>query len=412
MNTRTERLHYTQSPALECQATVTEIIDNGIVTDITVFHPDAGGQPCDHGTINGIPVEIVEEDKDKVIHKFKEPHSFKIGDKVSMSVDVARRHDHAQQHTGQHILSRVCEDMFQASTGSFHMPEQGSSNEMCTIDLSVKLTPVQLAEAERKANEIIQKNIKVKSILCLDETTLEPYRKEARSFPKNLVASPETPVRIVNIEGFDSNPCCGTHVSLTGEVGVIKIFKQETSRGGVRIHFMSGMRCFMMIQKYIDTLNNIGTSLSTSACDSLAACNKLKDDLRVEKKSVTTLTDLAIDSEVKKLSENIKTFDGKFYIHIIPDTIAITAKEMKTVNSKLEIKPSMPLMILGTSGNTLTLFLIYNGTEININELVNNIKTKLSCKGGGARGMYTFQVPLTGDLKTSEAVAMKLKELE
>ena len=412
MDTRTKRLHYTQSPALECQATVVDIVDDGIVTDITVFHPDAGGQPCDHGTINGIPLEVVEEDKDRVVHKFKSPQLFKVGDKVSMSVNISRRYDHSQQHTGQHILSRVCEDMFQATTGSFHMPEQGSSNEMCTIDLSVKLTQAQLSEAERKANEIIQKDIKVKSILCFDELTLDPYRKEARSFPKNLFASPETPVRIVNIEGFDSNPCCGTHVSSTGEVGVIKIFKHETSRGGVRVYFMSGMRCFIMIQKYIDILNNIGSSLSTSACDSLAACNKLKDELRIEKKLVTSLTDLAIDNEVKKLCENVKMFDGKYYIHIIPDTIPITAKEMNTVNSKLDIKSPIPLMILGTSGNILTLFLIYNGTETNINELVNNIKSKLSCKGGGARGMYTFQIPLTGDMKTPEAVATKLKELE
>src|SRR6202040_3408146 len=101
--------------------------------DRTAFYPTSGGQPHDAGTLSGVPVVDVVDADDTVIHVVDgAPASLPIaaGAQVEGIVDWERRFDHMQQHTGQHVLSAVFEELFGLKTVGFHL-----GAESATIDL-------------------------------------------------------------------------------------------------------------------------------------------------------------------------------------------------------------------------------------------------------------------------------------
>ncbi len=102
-----------------------------MVLDRTCFYPESGGQPGDHGELNGVPViDTLERDEDSaVVHVLAGPLA---GDDVTGQVDWPRRLDHMQQHTGQHVLSQAFEKLLGAETVSFHL-----GDEVVTIDLAL-----------------------------------------------------------------------------------------------------------------------------------------------------------------------------------------------------------------------------------------------------------------------------------
>mmetsp|Transcript_8896 Transcript_8896/g.10313 ORF Transcript_8896/g.10313 Transcript_8896/m.10313 type:complete len:217 (+) Transcript_8896:146-796(+) len=86
-----------------------------VVLEETVLYPEGGGQPSDHGTIAGVPVKLVEHNKDgQVVHMVEQ--GLEVGAEVEVQLDWSRRYDHMQQHTGQHVLSAVAEELNSANT--------------------------------------------------------------------------------------------------------------------------------------------------------------------------------------------------------------------------------------------------------------------------------------------------------
>src|SRR6266481_9168902 len=150
----TERLYYTDSYVREFQARVVERSADGrtVYLDRTLFYPSSGGQPFDVGSIAGIAVVEVVDEEDRIAHRLEAPLA--MDGEVSGEIDWTRRFDHMQQHSGQHLLSAVFEELFSLHTVSFHL---GAEN--ATID--IEGGPVDqrtVLEAERRANEIVFEN--------------------------------------------------------------------------------------------------------------------------------------------------------------------------------------------------------------------------------------------------------------
>src|SRR5437763_9020567 len=153
----TERLYYNDPYLLEFDANIIEtrpVGDRlGIILDKTAFYPTSGGQPNDLGSINGIPLVdcIEEENSGAILH-------IVIGNiaegPAHGRIDGARRSDHMQQHSGQHVLSQAFVDLFNWPTVSFHL---GAAS--CTIDLATdSVSRSQTEQAEELANRIIREN--------------------------------------------------------------------------------------------------------------------------------------------------------------------------------------------------------------------------------------------------------------
>ncbi len=140
----TKKLYYDSAYLQEWHTSVSQVIEREdglfLILEETAFYPHGGGQPCDAGSIGGIPVLDVILEEDEVLHKVETMPSER---KVSCQIDWNRRFDHMQQHSGQHLLSAVFRELYQAMTLSFHL-----GNDYATIDIELQeLTPDQLAAA-------------------------------------------------------------------------------------------------------------------------------------------------------------------------------------------------------------------------------------------------------------------------
>ena len=237
----TEKLYYGNQYQTEGTATVlacrpVEAKQNAaacweVVLDRTVFYPTGGGQPCDLGTLNGVPVTDVSERGEEIVHRVTAPLS--VGSEAVMAVDWDRRFDLMQQHSGEHLISGVIHSRFGYENVGFHM-----GAEEITIDYSGELTRQQMQEVEDAVNRLIWRDLPC-TVSVPDAETLRtiPYRSK-----KELTGD----VRLVEAGG-DCCACCGTHLTRTGEVGLIKIISFAHYKSGMRLAVACGQRAYAAV---------------------------------------------------------------------------------------------------------------------------------------------------------------------
>jgi alanyl-tRNA synthetase len=189
--------------------------------------------------------DVVDED-DRVAHIVEKP--LPLGD-VNAEVDWTRRFDHMQQHTGQHLLSAVFEELFGISTVSFHM---GSA--VSTIDVSAaSLSPSQIERVEERCAEIVAEARPV--LITFEDASADLGLRKASERTGTL--------RIVSIQGLDRSACGGTHVRSAAEIGPVAIRKLEKIRGTTRVEFVCGMRAVRAARSDFRLLSEIARTLST-----------------------------------------------------------------------------------------------------------------------------------------------------
>lgn len=235
----TERLYYYDSYLRQFAASITETDSDGMVVylDRTAFYPSSGGQPFDTGWIAQVPVlDVVDEDQ-RISHRLAAPLA---AGPVECTVDWARRFDHMQQHSGQHLLSAVFEELFAFKTVSFHLGAQSS-----TIDLDcAALEPRHIIQAERRANEVIFEN----------RPLFVQFQAAAEVIGLRKPSERQGDLRIVEIENLDRSACGGTHVRFTGEIGAVLIRKLEKIRQTMRVEFLCGGRAISRARADFDAL--------------------------------------------------------------------------------------------------------------------------------------------------------------
>jgi alanyl-tRNA synthetase len=200
------------------------------ILEDTVFYPEGGGQPCDLGTLNGVAVVEVQKREGEIRHYLgqavHEGHAL-------LSLDWARRFDHMQQHTGQHLLTAVAQDQFKWETTAFHL---GAS--VCDIELTAQaISPRDMEYLE----EAVAAEIRARREVTARWVDAEAYGREAvrsRGLPEGHTGD----IRLVQIAGVDLNTCGGTHLRHTGEIEALKLLGTESIRGGTRLFYVAGRR--------------------------------------------------------------------------------------------------------------------------------------------------------------------------
>ncbi|SDW07034.1 alanyl-tRNA editing protein [Paenibacillus sp. CF384] len=263
----TIRMYYHSSYVTEWETKITNSLkrDDGwyVQLEQSAFYPHGGGQPCDTGTINGIPVLDVISEEDEVLHKVERLPE---GIAASCKIDWERRFDHMQQHSGQHLLSAVCLRLFDALTLSFHL-----GMESATIDVDKpELTLEQLSHLEREVNKTIYDNHPISSYMVSEE--------EASRLPLAKPPKVSGNVRIVEIESVEYNACGGTHVSSTGGIGMIKLLRTEKMKGNTRISFKCGSRALMEFNDCMGILGTLSSKFNTGKEDIVARIEKWEQE--------------------------------------------------------------------------------------------------------------------------------------
>ncbi|MDR1073073.1 MAG: alanyl-tRNA editing protein [Treponema sp.] len=233
--------YYDYSSGEPFKASILEIRDlaagtsaetSSVTLDASIFYPEGGGQPADRGTINGVPLLNVIEKDGEILHIISRENAANLVLGVAeLILDADRRRDYTVHHTGQHLLSGTILRMTGAYTLSMHMGE-----ETCTIDVAIKDLPAEtLVAVEDAVQTAIEEDHPVKIHLCPPKNILDfPLRKQ--------IPQVEEVIRVVEIQGCDFSPCCGTHLRSTGQIGVLRVLDAEKYKGMTRVYFMAGRR--------------------------------------------------------------------------------------------------------------------------------------------------------------------------
>ena len=242
-----------------------------LALDGTVFYPEGGGQPADHGTLTlpdgtRLTVTDVHEQGGVIWHRVDAlPHTAAPGTAVTCRIDWAWRFDKMQQHAGEHILSGILHQMFGAENVGFHI-----GSDAVRMDTSVPISAEGLREAELAANRIVWQNVPV--------LITYPTREELAQMTYRSKKEIEGQVRIVTIPGADVCACCGTHTAATGAVGQIKILAAENYKGGVRLSVVCGERALLAAQAMRQRQADIGALLSAKPSETAHAVHRVYDE--------------------------------------------------------------------------------------------------------------------------------------
>ncbi|MCR8644290.1 DHHA1 domain-containing protein [Paenibacillus sp. N1-5-1-14] len=249
----TMKLYYDNAYTTDWETTITQKLEKEdgffVTLEKTAFYPHGGGQPCDFGTIQGIPVLDVISVEDQILHQVERlPEE----NEVACQLDWNRRFDHMQQHSGQHLLSAITRDLFQFKTVSFHL-----GTDYCSIDIETpELKLTQLDAIEHEVNKHIYKNHAITSYFVTEEELSKLNLVKETSIKENI--------RIVEMAGIEYNACGGTHVLSTGELGMIKLLKTEKLKGNTRIYFKCGYRALAETKENQRILGTLTNKLKTS----------------------------------------------------------------------------------------------------------------------------------------------------
>ena len=282
----TQKLYYEDSYLREFPATVLSCEPAGevwkVLLDQTAFYPEGGGQPADHGVLKTpageISVTDVHEKNGAVVHTCTAP--VEAGAVVTGTLDWARRFDHMQQHSGEHIISGVLCRLYHCDNVGFHL-----GAETVTIDYNVEISWEQALEAERLANETVWADREVEiTYPSPEELAALDYRSK-----KEIAGQ----VRIVEFPEADRCACCGTHVTSAGQVGLIKVLSCQKFREGVRMEILCGARALRYLSGTYDQARAIGQRLSVKPLETLAAVERLEAELAAGKERIADLEQTA-----------------------------------------------------------------------------------------------------------------------
>ena len=274
----TEKLYYTDpflttftAKVLSCEAGKGGYL---VTLDRTAFYPEGGGQPADHGTLGGIAVTDVHEKDGVVIHTVEK--AVEIGENVTGSIDWARRFDHMQQHSGEHILSGIlCRDYHCDNVG-FHL-----GADTVTIDYNTDISWEEALAAEYQANQVIWADAPV------EITYPSPAELEQLDYRSKKALTGK--VRIVTFPEADCCACCGTHVLRAGQVGIIKVLSCQKFRSGVRMEILCGERAWRYLSGTYDQAHAVGQHLSVKPLEAAAAVERLTEELTAAKARMAEL---------------------------------------------------------------------------------------------------------------------------
>ncbi len=264
----TVKLYYESAYTQDFTAVVQscEAVKNGfaVTLDRTAFYPEGGGQPADHGTLGEARVLDVHE-KDGVVTHLCD-RALSVGAEVGGRIDWARRFDHMQQHSGEHIISGLLCSTFHCDNVGFHM-----GADVVTIDYNAPITWEQALEVERRANAYIWADHPIRIWYpSAEELAALPYRSK-----KELTGA----VRITEFPGADRCACCGTHVSSSGQVGLLKLLSCQKFRDGVRLELLCGQRALDCLAAGWEQARQIGQALSVKPQSAFAAVSRLQEEL-------------------------------------------------------------------------------------------------------------------------------------
>ena len=237
------------------------------------------------GTLGDAKVTEVHEKDGELLHYTDK--ALEVGAKVEGKIDWARRFDLMQQHSGEHMVSGIIHEKYGYDNVGFHM-----GSDVITVDLNGMLDDSQLAEIEREVNERVWEDREV--------VITYPDAEELKTIDYRSKKELTGQVRIVTFPGVDVCACCGTHVTHTGEIGMVKLLSVVKFHDGIRMEMICGKRVLDYLNMVNEQNHQISMKLSAKMDRTADAVQRLQDENFRMKGQVARMEEEMFRAEAKK----------------------------------------------------------------------------------------------------------------
>jgi alanyl-tRNA synthetase len=339
-----------------------------VLLDQTAFYPTSGGQPNDSGLLGEAVVLDVRDEEDAVVHIVDREVELGV---VRGCVNWPRRFDHMQQHTGQHLLSAMFQERFGLPTVSFHL-----GVEICSIDLrGEEPTHERLLGAQRAANQAIFEDRPV-AVRYGTREQLERLGVRKRVEREGLL-------RAIEIESADLQPCGGTHVRSTGQIGLILVRGCSKVRQDWRVEFACGTRAERLASDDFARERAVAEGLGCAVSELEESVDRLMAEREAHFKSLkAALQQLAEAKAAQMVSGAAVLEDGTRVVEAVlsevhPELLLPLATEIARTER------TVALLALGEAGQLV--FAKHPGVGKDLSALLKTVLAAHPGKGGGSR---------------------------
>jgi alanyl-tRNA synthetase len=340
----------------------------GLLLDRTAFYPTSGGQPHDLGKIGDANVLDVRDEGEEILHLVDRKPS---DAEVNCCIHWPRRFDHMQQHTGQHLLSAMFQERFGLPTVSFHL-----GDEICTVDLRGVEPSAEFREgAERAANQVVFEDRPVNVRYgTADEFAQLGVRKEVER--KGIL-------RAIEIEAADLQPCGGTHVKRTGQIGLVLVRRCAKVRQDWRVEFVCGGRAERAARQDFQVVRRTAEELSCAPEDIVSAASRAVTERDGHFKNIRGLQQRLAEAEAKLALQSVEAGRNGFRVvcrvceGVPADYLGFFATEIA--------KSEKAVALLAAAEGGHLLFAQHPSAGKDMNVLLKQVLEKVGGKGGGTR---------------------------
>lgn len=341
----------------------------GVLLDQTHLYPTSGGQPNDLGKLGDANVlDVRDLENEDILHVVDRPVPT---GRIEGCIHWPRRFDHMQQHTGQHLLSAVFQERFGLPTVSFHLGDSVSS-----IDLRGQQPSALVLEgAARAANAVIFEDREVTVRYGTAEQFAEMgVRKEVQRTGI---------LRAIEIAGIDLQPCGGTHVRHTGQIGMILLRGCGKIRQDWRVEFVCGGRAESAARHDADLVSRIAALLKCAPEDAAASVERLLREREAVSKNLKALLPKLADSDAaSRLPSASALPDGT---RVVAALLEGTEPEyLQFLATALTRSPNV-VALLALKETGALVFAQHSGSARDVSALLRKVVEQLGGKGGGSK---------------------------
>jgi alanyl-tRNA synthetase len=347
----------------------------GLILDRTAFYPTSGGQPHDLGKIGDANVLDVRDEGDEILHLVDRRPA---DPDANCCLDWPRRLDHMQQHTGQHLLSAMFQERFGLPTVSFHL-----GSEICTIDLrGPEPTPQILEGAERAANQVVFEDRPVTVRYgTADQLSRLGVRKELDR--KGIL-------RAIEIERADLQPCGGTHVKRTGQIGLVLVRRCTKVRQDWRVEFICGRRAERAARQDFQLLRQTAEQLSCAPEDLVSAAARALAERDANFKNARAVVQRLAEAEATLALQTAPAEANGF--HVVSRVFEGVPADYLGFFATAFAKSEKTIALLAAEDGHL-LFAQHPSAGKDMSALLRQVMEKVGGKGGGTRDFARGKLP-------------------
>ena len=377
-----------------------------VVTDVTPFYGESGGQVGDTGTITSTEgdaevLDTTKAENDMIVHRVRvKSGRLSKGQHVKLSVDVGRRKSIMRHHSATHLLQKALRDVL-----GEHVHQSGSlvTDSRLRFDFThfAALSSDELEKVEAKVNQLVLEDLPVKTeILSKDEA----FGKGAMALFTEKYGDE---VRVVTMGGGVSVELCGgTHCRSTGQIGLVKVVSESSVSAGLRrIEAIAGTRSLEHLQSLTKLVSGMAERLKCAPSEIFDRISTLQAKIKEQENAIKDLNIRIATGTPAKAGEEEYALDG--FTVVIKHVEVEEIDQIRSLGDRIKDKIGSGVLFLASpaSGKATFMVMVTNDLagKVNAGKIMKKIMEAVGGRGGGKDLFAQGGVPDTGSIDTAIA---------